>query len=90
MKRDLNLSGNISISIIMADTYALAKLNTSDGMLKRVPPLPQYNGVQAFIPNLTLAKVYSTPPIDHPVFINSVFNWNNFFTYSPRKLFEST
>ena len=54
---DLKVSGNMSISILMADTYALAKLNTSDAIIKRVPALPQYNELESFLPNLTMARI---------------------------------
>ena len=59
---DLKVIGNMNMSIVIADTFALGKLNW-DGILERVPALAHYNDLEAFVPNLTLAKFYSIPPL---------------------------
>ena len=72
----------------MADTFALAKLNHLDGTMERVPPLPQFNEIQAFLPTLTLDRFYFIPPLILlfsliPFLIGIIF-----LIYSPRKVTE--
>ncbi len=87
---DLKVLGNVSMLIIMADRYAMAKLDTTDGIIKRVPPLPQYDELNSFLLNFPIAKVYSIAPLillfySLPFLLGIIF-----LIYSPRKISETT
>ena len=86
----LKVLGNVSLSIVMADTYVLAKLNTSGSILKRIPALPQYDELETFLPNLTLANVILIPPLIHLFALIPFLIAIIFLIYSPRKVYEST
>lgn len=85
---DLNVLGNMSISISMADSYILAKLNTSGAIMNRVPALPQPNELAPFFPNFNFNKIRLIPPLVLLISLLPFLIGIVFLFYSHTKIYE--
>lgn len=67
--RDVNLLGNVGLSVLMSDSYTMLSHLSLDGTMKIEPPLSQYNELASFVPPFSVSKLYSLPVFERVLII---------------------
>jgi hypothetical protein len=59
--QNVNVIGNIGLSVLMSDTYTMLSHLSLDGNMKVDPPLSHYNELAYLVPPFSVSKLYSLP-----------------------------